>query len=145
MEIWRDINGYPNYEVSTFGNVRNKRTLRVLKPFYNNKRKYLLVDLGKKIQVHRLVALAFIDNPDNLPQIDHIDYDPSNNNINNLRWISPKDNCDRRKRVVGASISFKDPYWVVQYQANGKNNCKYFKEDDYESAEQFYFEKCGDF
>ena len=147
METWRCIECSPNYEVSNYGNVRNSRTNRILKPFKNNGRNYLLVDLpiGKK-QVHRLVASAFIPNPNNLPEIDHIDNDGSNNNVDNLRWISRKDNCNRRPRVLGASITFtKSGYWNVQYQFNKKNCCKYFKEEDYLLAELFFLEKCADF
>ena len=46
----------------------------------------------RKFLIHRLVACAFIPNPDNLPEINHINADTSNNNINNLEWISSKDN-----------------------------------------------------
>ena len=46
----------------------------------------------KSFSVHRLVALAFIENPDNLPQVDHIDHNKMNNDVSNLRWITNKDN-----------------------------------------------------
>ena len=94
-ETWREIKDFPNYEVSNLGNVRNKKTGKVLKP--RQKNGYLVVDLLlddviKNLRVHRLVAKAFIPNPDNLPQVNHKDFNKSNNDVSNLEWISRADN-----------------------------------------------------
>ncbi|CAL6103553.1 HNH_homing endonuclease [Hexamita inflata] len=100
IEEYRDIVDYPNYEVSNLGQVRNKSTGRILKP-YEDKDGYLTVGLylnkiKKTCKIHRLVAQAFLENPNNYNEIDHINGSPSNNNVQNLRWTSPRDNCKNR-------------------------------------------------
>lgn len=100
---WCIIENFPNYEVSSDGNVRNIKTDRILKQI-NNGYGYLYVDLyndnnHKKLKVHRLVAGAFLEdsgvNPDGTPMVgrhvvNHKDHDRTNNNVNNLEW------CDNR-------------------------------------------------
>ena len=98
-EVWKDVKGYEGlYQVYDFGNVRsldrtiNSRSIcgRRLKQF-NDKNGYKKVVLFKKgshiyIGVHRLVAQAFIPNPNNYPQVNHKDENKSNNCVNNLEW-----------------------------------------------------------
>ncbi|MBO4924357.1 MAG: NUMOD4 motif-containing HNH endonuclease [Bacteroidales bacterium] len=96
-EIWKDIQGYDGkYQVSNQGNVRSKRRdgWRLLKQGIGDGR-YCQVHLGGNHtpRVHRLVAEAFLDNPDNKPQIDHIDGNPYNNAVSNLRYVSPSQNA----------------------------------------------------
>ena len=85
MEEFRVIKDFENYEVSNFGRVRNVKTGKILKPYCI--RGYCYVDFhNKKTRaVHRLVSFAFISNPNDKPIIDHIDNNPSNNNVCNLR------------------------------------------------------------
>jgi len=94
-EIWKDIeNTNKKYEVSTYGRVRNKKTGFILKP---RKRPdgYIDIDIcGKKPKIHRLVAQAFIPNPDNKPEVNHIDENKQNNNINNLNWMTHIENIN---------------------------------------------------
>lgn len=88
-EIWRDVVGYEGlYEVSTKGRVRNKKTNRILGGAYNQFGYKRIILKGKKYLIHRLVALAFIPNPQNLPYINHIDENKNNNDISNLEWVS---------------------------------------------------------
>ncbi|CAL6092557.1 Conserved_hypothetical protein [Hexamita inflata] len=96
IEEYRDISGYPNYEVSNLGQVKNKTTGRILKQRDRGKG-YLAVNLYfnkimKTHHIHRLVSQAFIENPNNYTDIDHCDGVRSNNNIWNLRWASRSDN-----------------------------------------------------
>lgn len=99
-EIWKDIAGYEGlYQVSNLGNVKSlnyNRTKkeRILIPGKNNSG-YLLVMLSKNgtrktFTIHRLAAQAFIENPKNLPEVNHIDEDKTNNCVSNLEF------CDRK-------------------------------------------------
>jgi hypothetical protein len=90
MEIWKKIEGYENYSVSTYGRVRNKRG-KELSPININGYNYVSLVNGniyKKCRIHRLVAQAFIPNPNNYPVVNHKDEDKSNNHIDNLEWCT---------------------------------------------------------
>lgn len=108
MEIWKDILNYEGlYQVSNYGNIkslnrinRNGKTVheKILSQAKSTSG-YLQVNLSKDnevkiFQVHRLVAVAFIDNPDNKPQVDHIDNNKHNNHVKNLRWVTGKENME---------------------------------------------------
>ena len=94
IEVCKDIADYDKYEVSTFGNVRNKNTGRILKPANNGG--YLCVGLSNKITktfpVHRLVAITFIKNPENKLHVNHKDKNSLNNKLDNLEWNTAKEN-----------------------------------------------------
>lgn len=94
MEHWKPIRDYKGlYEVSSCGRVRNVKTDRILK--LRNNKGYMEITLqGRTYLVHRLVADAFIPNPNNLPCIDHIDGDKTNNNADNLKWCSYRENMN---------------------------------------------------
>lgn len=93
QETWKDIPDFFDYQVSNLGRIKNKKTKKIRKNriskcgYYqiklNNNGKY------KMFLVHRLVALMFIPNSNNLPEVNHIDGNKLNNNANNLEW------CDR--------------------------------------------------
>ena len=98
-EIYMPIENYEDtYAVSNLGRVKNIKTGRILKPYKNNKG-YMLVHLykngiEKKYLVHRLVITAFKANPDNKFEVNHRNEDKTDNRLNNLEWISHKDNCN---------------------------------------------------
>lgn len=113
MEEWKEIPGYEGcYEVSTLGNIRSVTRFSEsfggrICPRYgrtlvqNTAGRYNSVTLCKEgdVQtksVHRLVALTFLLNPDNLPDIDHIDRDKRNNSVTNLRWVTKVQNQANR-------------------------------------------------
>lgn len=113
-EEYRIINGFEKYEVSNLGNVRNVRTQRLLNLCISNG--YYQVNLHgdkitKPIRVHRLVALAFIDNPDNKKFVDHIDSNKLNNNVTNLRWATPSENGQNRGIQKNSKSGVKGVFW----------------------------------
>ena len=132
-EIWRSIDGYANYEVSSHGRVRNATTARILKPGIR-KDGYQLVSLYKdkkerKFYIHRFVAHEFIENPDDKQMVDHIDHNPANNCVENLRWASGKENNGNRIKQKNASSSCTGVYfnkrankWKTCIQIDGKKN-----------------------
>lgn len=106
IEEWRIINEYNNYEVSSFGRVRNikrnfilKPSLQVMPDGYKRLRVNLYFKGGhKQFKVHRLVAKVFIPNPNNKPIINHIDNNSLNNNIENLEWCTNEENLKHSAR-----------------------------------------------
>lgn len=115
IEVWKEIPGYDGkYYVSNFGRVKSMWRYRnlyveghgrqivrlykekIMSPTSNGKG-YLIVSLkmnGKRRNgyIHRMVAEAFIENPNNLPVVNHIDYDKTNNRVSNLEWCTQKEN-----------------------------------------------------
>lgn len=122
IEIWKDIVGYEGkYQVSSLGRIKNFKKNTFLKPI-NHSGGYLNVDLYKngtslKKFIHRLVAEAFIPNPNNLPEVNHKDEYKKNNNVNNLEWCSPKYNSNYGTRITRKAQSTKKK--VLQFDLNG--------------------------
>jgi hypothetical protein len=129
-EEYRQIEGYDNYSVSNMGNVRNDKTGRIRKPT-TDRDGYLYVDLWKKCKgkthkIHRLVAIAFLENPDNLEQIDHINHIKDDNRIENLRWCSCGNNNRNKQKKEGTTSKYRgicwrerDNIWVAYISLNG--------------------------
>lgn len=96
MEVWKDIEHYEGYyQVSNTGKIRNERG-QELAPFksHNGYSVATLCRDGMRIKryVHRLVALTFLDNPDNKPQVNHINHDKLDNRADNLEWCTAQEN-----------------------------------------------------
>lgn len=120
--MWKTIENFENYEVSDLGQVRNKKTGRILKPNLVGKG-YYKIDLHKNSKrycflIHRLVAQAFIENPNNLPQVNHIDEDKENNNVSNLEWCDANYNNKYGTRTQRAILSHNKA--ILQYSLDGK-------------------------
>jgi hypothetical protein len=118
-ELWKDIENFPLYEASTLGNIRNKRTKRILKPSINKIYKYIsLFNNDNKrvnVSVHRIIAKTFIDNIDNKPTVNHKDHNPSNNNINNLEWATYTEQGNHRRKPAKEIYEYTGtrPVWRI--------------------------------
>ena len=116
--IWKDIivdDTLTDYEISSDGRVRNKKTKKLLK-LQDDKDGYKIVSLHRprrKFRVHRLVAIAFIPNPNNLPYVNHIDEVKYNNIVTNLEWCTVEYNNNygtRNKRLSEKLKGKSNPY-----------------------------------
>ena len=102
--MWVKIARNNNYSINENGMVRNDNTEHIKQPFTNKDNGYLIVDLymnnkSEKVPIHRLVAEAFIPNPENKATVDHIDGNRKNNSIDNLRWATYSENNSRFKTI----------------------------------------------
>ena len=111
-EIWRPIKGFENYMVSNLGRVKSlyHGKEKILKPINNSG--YLMVNLykngkRKKYLIHRLVAIAFIPNTDNKTEVDHINTIRTDNRVENLRWVTSKENSNNELSKKNYSKSNK--------------------------------------
>jgi hypothetical protein len=122
-EQWKQILEYVNYEVSSYGNVRNKKTGRILKPARNGG--YLHVSLSsnkiqKSFSVHQLIARCFIDNPENKPQVNHIDKDGTNNKLSNLEWVTAAENTAHKLLTLEVKTNQNLKIWRVDKNSDEK-------------------------
>ena len=130
VEVFRSVENYDNYAVSSFGRVKNTKTGRILKG--RNVCGYLQVVLcedglaKKSYLVHRLVACAFIDNPDDKLCVDHKNNDKTNNHLSNLRFATTKENSqnssirlDNTSKVKGVNFDKKAKKWRARIKIDG--------------------------
>ena len=100
-EIFSIIEGFDNYAISNLGRVINITTERILKPQLSTKGYYYIKlcqnGVKKHLKIHRLIGIAFIENPESKECIDHIDNNRLNNNILNLRWATYSENAMNMK------------------------------------------------
>ena len=104
MEDFVDVIGYEGlYKINQFGEVLGVKHKKILKQS-KNRDGYYYVGLCKErklkcFKIHRLICLHFLPNPNNLPMIDHLDKNKQNNSLENLRWVTCRDNCLNRKKT----------------------------------------------
>ena len=146
METWKPIVDCPGYEVSSGGQIRSPYRTRKLQKNWEGYHEINI--LQKKHKVHRLVAHAFIPNPDNKPVVDHIDGNKSNNHVSNLRWATVAENNRNKTKKSRNSQQTKKPRnsqqehvgvrqreyngyginsWEARWSENGKAKSKHFK------------------
>lgn len=120
MEIWKDCKGYEGkYQVSNLGRIWSIVKQQYRKP-RADKDGYLIVDLYAKNgkckteKVHRLVAIAFIENKDGLPQVNHKDENKTNNAVDNLEWVSSSRNVNYGTRNEKASKALSKAVYCVE-------------------------------
>lgn len=166
-EIWKDVIGWEGlYSISNKGNFKRlsktiKRSNGVvinlkekLIKGWKNDDGYINVELNinnksKKVQLSRLVAQSFVDNPENLPQVNHIDGNKTNNNYLNLEWVTSRENnCHRvhktkkHSKYIGVTLRSKQGLnktrgkkkWVATITIN----CKLINLGYFESEEEAY-------
>ena len=165
MEYYKTIDGFENYNISNYGNIISTERDEIRKSKFGRQYKYHIIEKKLKqrtdkdgyklvnlfkdktvytLKVHRLVATAFIPNPNNYPVVNHKDCNPSNNNVDNLEWCSYlynntyADACYKRslkmgKRVivykngleVGRFISSNDAAKTLKCSSSGvRANCR---------------------
>ena len=127
--MWKSIEGFSNYEVSKNGEVRNASTKYVLKGrlsksgYYQVSIKENATGKFKNQYNHRLAALAFIDNPEDKPQVNHKDGIKTNNVLSNLEWSTPSENQRHRHRIGTTKTSqrkvgkFKGDKMIASYDS----------------------------
>ena len=115
--IWEEIINYKGqYRISSDGQVFSVKRDIIMKP-QTDKDGYLYISLcfdgiKQKHKIHRLVAEAFIPNLNNLPEVNHLDFNRQNNNINNLEWSTCKDNIRHSSTKGRYSNNYGSKHWL---------------------------------
>ena len=137
MKVWKEI--FEGYQVSNEGEIKSLPKLRkrgknigytketVLKGWISKNGYKMVMIYNKKYYVHRLVATAFIDNPKNKPFVNHKDGNKQNNKVDNLEWVTPKENVQHAwknnlmENILKSAFNNKNrSRAIIQYNINGE-------------------------
>lgn len=127
--MWKKIidnNIVTNYSVSDLGEIRKDTNDYIMKPYIQNGYAHVTLQINKKskrFNIHRLVAIAFIPNPENKPYVNHIDGDKTNNCVKNLEWVTAAENAQHAVRTGLRQPSRERA--VVQFSLNGQKIREY--------------------
>jgi len=130
-EIWKDVVGYEGkYKVSNLGRIKSiLKTKEIILKCSTNEKGYRCTHLtinghGKKKKVHRLVCIAFLENPNDYKQVNHIDGDKFNNRVENLEWCTAKQNVQHaiKNNLTKLTGLKKTEYWRKKTVDSLRNN-----------------------
>ena len=133
MSEWVTVEEFPDYSISRDGQIRNNKTKMILKQSLTNVGYYRvsLSKQGKSIHknVHRLLGLAFIPNPENKEFIDHLNHDRTDNRLENLRWVTRSENAENQSLHKDNALGESNIalYYKVNIKRNGIIYQKMFK------------------
>jgi len=121
MEEWKVINDFPNYSISSMGNVKNNNTGQILK---SNRKELEYLKVGiydnlkkrKHFNIHRLVAIHFLPNWNNYEEVDHKNHNVKDNRLINLRWCDRSINSKNRRKCKNAISKYKGVFWKKNRQ-----------------------------
>ena len=130
-KVWKTLDNFKNYEISSFGNIKNKITNRILKQ--GIKSGYLCISIPnnngdkKSCKIHRLVALTFIPNPLNKETVNHKDHNKLNNNLSNLEWATTTEQNNHKRKCKKEILELVSsrPVWRIDKDTNKK--LEYYK------------------
>lgn len=120
IEEWRAVSESPGYEISNTGNVRRRgcdlcsRDLKVRVQNQGYRQVSIYLPGGKQVtrMVHRLIAIAFVPNPENKPAVNHLDGNKANNAIENLEWVTFSENTRHAYRTGLINIARGSAHWA---------------------------------
>jgi hypothetical protein len=139
-EQWRSVNGYVDYQVSNCGRVRRVKNGRIVQGVITDHGYRRVSIKGKHLRVHRLVAEAFIDNPDNKLCVDHINGNKLDNAVSNLRWATYQENARNKSRCSTGSSRYKGVFkaecnkWRAVICVNGQRRYLGWFDDEREAG-----------
>ncbi len=144
MFVWRKISVCDSYSINEAGEVRNDQTGALKKPYVNKDNGYLYVDLwqdnrAKKAPIHRLLAEAFLPNPEGKPTVDHIDGNRTNNKLSNLRWATYAEQNSRFDTRGVRSQRVRVTHFPEERKKRGGAHLRWLPADF-----SMYFDRIGD-
>lgn len=140
-ENWKIVEEFPNYLISNHGNVKTLKTLEDRATNINSGYELIILNDGEKRHsrlVHRLVAIAFIPNPENKPCVNHLNGIKTDNRLDNLEWVTHKENIDHAIKMGLIDHSKrKNPHHKLHPRDEDNKITKSTKEDVIEMRKMY--------